>query len=94
MLFHPTPAFRAYALAHRERGIQFLRLLASVGPDGEPLHCAHCGNGTLNETIRSQESGVVYEYEVACSVCEAKVGYWAHGYWEPLPEMTDDLTLF
>lgn len=94
MLFHPTPAFRAYALAHQERGAQFLRLLASIGSDGEPLHCADCGNHDLKETIRSRDEGIVYEYDVSCSVCQTQVGYWAHGYWSPMPEMVDDLTLF
>ncbi len=87
MLFHPTPAFKAYALDHRERGIEYLKLVASIGPDGEPLHCFSCGSAALNDTIRSSESGVVYEYDVSCGVCKTQVGYWAHGHWEPIPEM-------
>ena len=97
MLFHPTPAFKAYALAHRERGAAYLKLLASIGPDGEPLHCSSCGSSNLKETIRSSEAGVVYEYDSACEVCKMQVGYWAHGYWEPIPEMNEmggDLSLF
>ena len=56
MLFHPTPAFKAYALDHRERGIEYLKLVASIGPNGEPLHCFSCGSATLNDTIISSES--------------------------------------
>ena len=56
MLFHPTPAFKAYALDHRERGIEYLKVVASIGPNGEPLHCFSCGSATLNDTIISSES--------------------------------------
>ena len=31
--------------------------------------------------------GEVYEYDVSCGVCKTQVGYWAHGHWEPIPEM-------
>jgi hypothetical protein len=49
--------------------------------DGTPLKC-FCGCEDLYETGEYYDEHSLVEYEVKCKQCDARVGYYAYGYWE------------
>ena len=55
-----------------------------VADDGAPLKCTKCESVELKEIPKEFIEGCTgpCEYEVVCSKCNQKLGYWAYGYWE------------
>jgi hypothetical protein len=48
----------------------------------EPIKC-ECGSTAFYDKTRDAIDSTVCEKERFCKACNASVGYWAYGYWEP-----------
>lgn len=83
MFFHPTAAFKAYLAAQREAERDYALEESSRSIHGDPCSCQRCKSTNLDEKTTSSSDYIVLEYEVVCKDCLAKVGYWAHGSFEP-----------
>ncbi len=51
--------------------------------EGEPLSCPRCSSTMLGREVKATDGGHTSEFAVRCGGCNAVVGYWAYGYWEP-----------
>lgn len=52
--------------------------------EGQPLSCPRCKCPKLREDTKAIDGGQVSEFAVRCEGCEALVGYWAYGHWDPI----------
>lgn len=50
---------------------------------GEPLSCPRCSSTMLGQEIKATDGGHTSEFAVRCGACNAVVGYWAYGSWDP-----------
>jgi hypothetical protein len=48
-----------------------------------PIKCYICERCRLIEKITDRMGYITMQYEVRCSNCDAFVGYWSYGYFDP-----------
>ena len=56
--------------------------------DGAPIKCWKCGAEKITEKVTDTLDvgvgrGVMMEFECICGQCGERVGYWAHGSYDP-----------
>jgi hypothetical protein len=62
-----------------------------MGPyaqDGAPVKCWKCGCDQITERVTDRLDvgvglGMMMEFECLCSLCGERIGYWAHGSYDP-----------
>lgn len=52
--------------------------------EGRPKVCPFCGSLKLETVDHSYMEHILMEYGVRCVECGQYVGYWAHGYFDPI----------
>jgi uncharacterized CHY-type Zn-finger protein len=51
--------------------------------DGSPKRCYHCKYQLWDEQIVAIDAGCISEYKIVCIACDAMIGYWAYGHYDP-----------
>ena len=63
---------------------------------GAPIKCFKCGCEEINERVTDTLDvgvgrGITMEFECICARCDERVGYWAHGSYDPCFMMANAL---